>query len=92
MWKTKDGRQFKIKDMETSHLQNAIRMLERNAPQAQLNYLHEGTAVLSTMNGEMAQICCEAEIDQACSLDPIEFLTEYSEVYRKLLKELNNRN
>ena len=30
VWVTQDGRQLKIADMDTNHLQNTIRMLERS--------------------------------------------------------------
>ena len=29
-WKTKDGKKLKITEMETSHIENCIKMLERN--------------------------------------------------------------
>jgi hypothetical protein len=32
-WTTKDGDVLKIKDMETSHIQNCINLLKRNMPE-----------------------------------------------------------
>jgi hypothetical protein len=45
MWKTKDGRILKIKDMDTQHLKNTMNMLNRNIEKLE-NRIMEGVCML----------------------------------------------
>lgn len=41
-WKTKDGRILKIKDMETSHLKNVVRLLDKDIDRISDQIQHGG--------------------------------------------------
>lgn len=64
-WKTKDGKKIAIKDMETSHIQNALNLLKRKG------FISRKTLrfYLSTPgpNGDMAQWAFEQELDDVIS-------------------------
>lgn len=38
-WVTKDGKKLKIKDMETSHIHNCIRLINKTGDEALFEYL-----------------------------------------------------
>ena len=61
-WKTKDGKEIAVEDMETSHIENALALLEREG------FIGEETLnfYLSTSgpSGDIAQYYFEQEQDQ----------------------------
>lgn len=82
LWKCKDGRTIRIADMETSHIINSMRMLER---------MHE--QMLWSMpdpcfQGEMAQMYAEQEFDAYMDSS----VEDVFPIYKHLEKELLKRN
>ena len=78
-WKTKDGRELDIKNMETSHIKNCIRMVERNLERA----VGQGCSFMSGLQGEMAIDCVEHKI--SC------MESEADEIIGEFKKELTTR-
>ena len=60
IWITRDGRKLKIKEMETSHINNCISMLKR----IQSNQLKSMYDYSMCLNGEMAILEMEQAIEQ----------------------------
>ena len=73
-WKTKEGKEIEIKDMETSHIKNCLNMLERKG------FVSMTTLDLylscSDPNGEMAQIAFEQELMDLRVTNFIDLFTE----------------
>ena len=61
-WTCKDGRVLDIKDMETSHLCNALNMLRRKGYCTPDEYLDASAYAFSPMTGEMAAMAVENEL------------------------------
>lgn len=57
-WTTKDGTKLRIRSMETSHIRNCIRILERYHK----NELMKGYAAIDGLRGEMAVESAETAI------------------------------
>jgi len=70
IWVTRDGRQIKIVDLESAHLVNVIRFVERRyaaLPEptraaAAMRAVAEMSASMATLSGEGARACTEGEI------------------------------
>jgi hypothetical protein len=74
-WKTRDGKSIRIRDMEDSHLANAIRFLAR----AHERYIQDALAMPS-FNGEMAQMYAEQEQRAALSSTPNDLFPLYDDL------------
>ena len=63
-WTTKDGRELKIAEMTTGHIENALAMLERNGSisMAHLNVYLRGPEP----RGDGAQMAFESEFQYVC--------------------------
>ena len=81
LWTTKDGNKIRICDLETSHLTNIIRLLERKWTTIQ----HE--CPFPNFSGEYAQMCAESDYDALLDSGP-----EYEfPIYSDLVEELDKR-
>lgn len=80
-WTTKQGVKMAIRDMETSHIQNCLRHLEKRTRQvkAEISY--------PTFQGEMAQMHAEHEWEAAMDAD----VRDVFPIYIKLEEELERR-
>lgn len=54
-WQTRDGRVIAYADMTTEHLQNVIKLLDRNAGANWLQVMETGEQAMGGLQGEMAQ-------------------------------------
>jgi hypothetical protein len=86
MWKTKDGKSIRIRDMEDSHLVNAIRFLAR----AHERYVRDACAidVAAIFNGEMARMCAEQEQQAALESTPEDLFPIYDDLVLEHAKRL----
>lgn len=64
IWKTKEGKEILIKDLEDSHLDNILKLMERKA-KSKINKLVNFYAGVAPPSGEMASYAFEQEMDQA---------------------------
>ena len=77
MWQTRDGRMIAIRDMDDRHLENAARMLLRNADRLHLNHLLQMTIMTAFCRGEMALEAIDSEIaDFQEEVSPEEFVRQ----------------
>lgn len=91
IWVTKDKQRIRICDMTNSHLLNTIAMLERSAAKFLATEISSAYSVLCSLQGEMAQFCCEQDIRSLEETDASDWLYEHSAVYPKLLLEKERR-
>jgi len=93
LWKTKAGDMIRISEMEDSHLNNTIAMLERNADKLMRQALSEALALSATMQGEMAIESMEEYINDMVSYDDGKaWLFDTYSQYEWLLEERHKRN
>ncbi len=62
IWKTKGGQRLKIRDMETSHIINCVRILHRH----NMARLAQMYSIADMLHGEEASLCLERDI---CSIE-----------------------
>jgi len=91
LWTCKDGTRLRICDMEDSHLLNTIRLCMRVARHRLSLEINAGYSVLSTLQGEMATLFCEQDLDRLEDMTPDEYLCQTFPLYEKLLAELERR-
>lgn len=75
-WTTKDGKKIRVSDMETSHIENALRMLRRKgciSPRIIDSYLG------SEPNGDAALDAYHAELSEIMSHPTSEFIDYFEE-------------
>lgn len=88
-WTMRDGTKAEISKMESSHILNCMKMLERNATKMKL--YAELDMLSYTPSGDGASYAFDCEIDSLSSMDNISFLRLHT-AYESLEKELNKRN
>jgi hypothetical protein len=82
-WKTKDGRTIAIRDMDDGHLTNTIRFLER----AHTARVRQVILNPPAFQGEMAQLCADAEYNALLESEPGDVFP----VYHDLVQEQQRR-
>lgn len=94
-WKTKDGRNIKIKDMKTSHLQKSIHMMRKNGfcgVKEIKSYLFCNCGLL----GDGTQMAFDMELDQLLEKRPSKILDALEEELKKRfdtsVKQQENKN
>lgn len=87
-WQTREGKKVRICDMDDAHLENTIRFLERAAEAQRESALTSAYLVESMLQGEMALVSIESEINRLEESDPSEFLPD---VYEAMLLERQRR-
>jgi len=83
-WKTKDGTKIKIKDMESSHIKNCIRMLERC-------HEHEKYLAWTATGGLTGEMAIEAAETAMLSLEENGFNDRADEFIFAFEQELERR-
>ena len=73
VWTTEDGREYQIKDMDTSHLKNTLNMLKRNGYVSTRTVMHYVGGPLPT--GDCAQDAFDLELDEVLSRAPLHCMT-----------------
>ncbi len=88
-WTIKNESKIRICDMSDSHLLNAIALLERYGKAKANDLICEGFAFLGTLQGEMAIMSVEQDLDHLmdyglapCQIHPL---------YKNLLKDKERR-
>lgn len=81
MWTMKDGTQILVKDMETSHIKNCMRLMERNKFRAAEELLR-----LPMPNGEHAQDAYNQELSYLSSADVSDVFPIYEEMQIELAR------
>lgn len=90
-WTTRDGQVLKIKDMETDHIVNCIKMLRRGAERKLQDEISAGYNFLSGVSGEFAQDAIDSELNELNNMTGLDFLERRYEPYQWLLAELRKR-
>jgi hypothetical protein len=95
-WTTRNGEVLQITAMTTSHLENTVRFLQRNAPALQhrdrKSQMDAAERVLAFTSGEMACHAIESAIARLMNDDtPSEHWLQYQPHYRALTRELRRR-
>lgn len=81
-WKTKDGREIEVKDMETSHIKNTLKMLEKNGFIA-ASTLDFYLGCSGPSGGDGAQMAFERECDYIFSKFPSKKMDEMESELKK---------
>lgn len=90
-WKQKDGSEIRVCDMDISHLENTIKMLER-AGYAKMHKLHNESLSWAEPQGEMAAMVFEDGLDEL--LEDIcygHFEKYVNPIYFDMLEEVDRR-
>ena len=78
-WETKDGTEIRIKDMETSHIENCIRMLQRK--------FKDGKAIVIEQGGSMGADNMDIDFWE----EEVDRTKEYKDWIKTFKKELKRR-
>ena len=80
-WKTKNGREIEVEDMETSHIENSLNMMKRQG------FIGPSTLAFYTScerpRGDAARYAFEGEIDQILEAPVSEFIDVFEEELQK---------
>ena len=91
LWRCKDGSVVAIKDMTDSHLANTIKMLRRGVRRQNQANLSAAYSVSFGLQGEMAQLFVEQDIDCMEEFDEDEWLSGNVPQYDKMMREAEKR-
>ena len=80
-WNCKNGKEIEIKDMETSHIENSIKMLERQGFVAKSTWDFYSTC--SGPTGEHAQDAFEAEQNSVFDKMPTSWIDAFKDELKK---------
>jgi hypothetical protein len=80
MWKCRDGRKIRVKDMDDAHLANTIRMLQRQTTAMKMN------APFPVMQGDMAQHYAESEFYSLMRANPGDIWPIYDDLVEEAYK------
>lgn len=89
-WITAKGESVFISEMSNDHLINAIKYMERTAPDRLQERIDSGYQVLSGLRGEEAIYMVECELSRMESLTPEQYLAS-NKHFLNLLKEASKR-
>lgn len=90
-WKCKGGKLIRIRDMETSHIENAINYLKRKSISRRADLLNDLSHAECVLQGEQSLIeieKCQNELEETSNE---EFVEEYFPIIVELEKELAKR-
>ena len=90
-WKTKEGVVIPIKKMSDTHLLNTKRYIEARARMFQDRAISNMYYFLDTLQGEMARLSVEQQIDMAEEESPIDTLYRISPQYVAICEEIEER-
>ena len=89
VWVTRDKREIPVSQMTDSHLINSIKFIRKQQAALMENALVSAYAALTWMNGEMAQMAVESEIDM---MERGEYQEDcMPEIYFDLINEAEKR-
>lgn len=88
LWKMRDGTEIRMCDMGGTHLINDIKMMKRLADKVHNMEIMDGYAILGSVNGEIASMCIEQELDRMAEDGP---QPEQFQPYQFLIKEAKRR-
>lgn len=90
VWRSKDGREIPIVEMEDRHLINTIRFLRRNVLRYQCaQFSAMGSYVAQAPDG--AADCCESEANQLMDLSDDDYLAHRFPSFKTMLAEASRR-
>lgn len=94
-WKTREGFELEISDIEDSHLVNIIRYLRRNCESLRIRFENKVLETFPTYRGEMAQYYAEnnffSTMDFIRTSNDDDFLSGVIPQYDSLVKEAIER-
>ena len=90
IWKCKDGTKIRIRDMESSHLLNTIKMLKRATYIRHKESIKLGEQMLCILQSEMAIMSVENDLNNMYENEPDPL--DYFPIYENLINEAAKRN
>lgn len=90
IWKMGNGEEILIKNMDDSHLENAIRYMEENAQRIQGLAMRDLELVEDYLSGEQALYLVDSHMQEYELCTPMDFIEEHTK-YPYLLEERDRR-